>query len=180
MTCIVGVEDGGRVFIGGDSAGVQRGSFSLQIRTDPKVFQMGEMVFGFTSSFRMGQLLRFSLKLPRQGKKDDYQYLCTDFINSVKKCLKRGGFATVEKGAESGGTFLMGYRGRLYSVYNDYQVGSVACGYNACGCGADYALGSMYATSGVMRDSRKRITMALQAVSQFSAGVAPPFTIIST
>ena len=61
MTCIVGLVHEGVVYIGGDSAGV--GGMSLTVRADEKVFQNGEFLMGFTTSFRMGQLLRYSLKL---------------------------------------------------------------------------------------------------------------------
>jgi ATP-dependent protease HslVU (ClpYQ) peptidase subunit len=62
MTCIVGMVENGKVYIGGDSAGVS--GFDYHIREDQKVFQNGDMIFGFTSSFRMGQLLQYSLKIP--------------------------------------------------------------------------------------------------------------------
>ena len=50
------------MYIGGDRAGVA--GLSLTVRADEKVFQNGEFLMGFTTSFRMGQLLRYSLKPP--------------------------------------------------------------------------------------------------------------------
>ena len=47
MTCIVGLEHNGAVWIGGDSAGVDN-SLGIQTRDDRKVFQIGEAVIGFT------------------------------------------------------------------------------------------------------------------------------------
>lgn len=41
MTCIVGVAEGGKVWIGGDSAGVDSGNYSLTVRADRKVFRNG-------------------------------------------------------------------------------------------------------------------------------------------
>ena len=71
MTCIVAWLEDEKICIGGDSAGVA--VYNMQIRADEKVFKNGEMVFGFTSSFRMGQLLRFSLILPpKKENQDDY------------------------------------------------------------------------------------------------------------
>jgi len=63
MTCIVGIQHDGRVYIGGDSAGVA--GYSITSRADAKVFTVGPYVMGFTSSFRMGQLLRYGLKAPK-------------------------------------------------------------------------------------------------------------------
>ena len=39
MTCIVGIADGAKVWIGGDSAGVA--GWSLTVRADEKVFAVG-------------------------------------------------------------------------------------------------------------------------------------------
>jgi hypothetical protein len=55
MTCIVGLRQGGKVFIGGDSAGIS--GWDVTVRADPKVFLSGPYAMGFTSSFRLGQLL---------------------------------------------------------------------------------------------------------------------------
>ncbi len=61
---IAGIADprSGRVYIGGDSAGT--GSSQQIIRSDSKVFFNGACLFGCTSSFRMLQLLRYSLEIP--------------------------------------------------------------------------------------------------------------------
>ena len=40
MTCIVGLVHGGKVYMGGDSAGV--GGYCLTVRADEKVFRNGE------------------------------------------------------------------------------------------------------------------------------------------
>lgn len=87
MTCIVGYLNGGKVFMGGDSAGTA--GYSQTIRADEKVFVKNKMIFGFTSSFRMGQLLRYSFEIPKHPKeKSDYEYLVTDFISAVKNVIK--------------------------------------------------------------------------------------------
>lgn len=69
MTCIVGLVDQGNVWIGGDSAGV--GGYDLMLRADQKVFRNGDFLMGFTSSFRMGQLLRYKLSPPKLHSDDD-------------------------------------------------------------------------------------------------------------
>jgi hypothetical protein len=82
MTCIVGLEHQGKVYIGADSAGVQ--GYNVTCRSDEKVFQNKDFILGFTSSFRMGQLLRYSFNPPTQpANKDDMHYLATDFITAV-------------------------------------------------------------------------------------------------
>lgn len=182
MTCIVGLEhDNGMVSIGGDSAGVN-GSLDIRIRTDEKVFINGPMIFGFTSSFRMGQLLRYSLTIPEQlgSEKDDYKFMCTTFIDAARKCLKDGGYATVKNGVDEGGFFLVGYRGKLYRVESDFQVGRSVRPFDAVGCGEQYAMGAMLMIVDLTPiPPKERIERALNAAASLSAGVAPPFFVLS-
>jgi hypothetical protein len=44
------------------------------------------------------------------------------------------------------GPFLVGVRGCLFEVGEAYQVGELAAGYSAVGCGAEIALGALHAT----------------------------------
>lgn len=181
MTCIVGLEHEGKVYIGGDSAGVN--GWTMMVRADEKVFTNGPFVMGFTSSFRMGQLLRFALHVPSRAEDqaDDYEFMCTTFIEAVRKCLKDGGFAKVENGVDSAGVFLVGYRGRLYYVDVDFQVGRAASGYSACGCGDEIALGALAVTSGAFAlDPEQRVRRALEAAQAHSAGVRGPFHIMES
>lgn len=176
MTCIAGLVHKGKVYIGGDSAGVY--GLGLVVRSDEKVFRRGEFLMGFTSSFRMGQLLRFSLECKQQTDKDDYAFMCTKFIDAVRACLKAGGYATMKDGAESGGGFLVGYRGSLYEVCSDYQVGILADGYAAIGCGEAIAQGSLYSTAKM--PPKQRILTALRAAERHSAGVRGPFLVMES
>lgn len=174
MTCIVGLIDNGTVLMGGDSAGVD--GLSLVVRRDPKVFQNGGFLIGYTSSFRMGQLLAhaFTPPTPREGQ-DVFAFMVTDFVDALRTCFKDGGYATRKNDVEEGGTFLVGFRDRLFHIEDDYQVGEAADPFTACGCGQDVALGSLHSTTG--RDPHDRIQMALNAAERFSAGVRGPFVV---
>jgi len=174
VTCIVGLVDNGTVYIGGDSAGVA--GYDLTVRKDEKVFINGSFIFGFTSSFRMGQLLRYKFKPPyRVPDMTIEEYMCTTFIDGVRSCLKDGGFARTENGEESAGTFIVGHNGRLFVIDSDFQVGESIHTFAAVGCGAQAALGAMYATMNL--DPEDRIRIALEAAEQFNAGVRRPFVI---
>jgi ATP-dependent protease HslVU (ClpYQ) peptidase subunit len=172
MTCIVGTVEDGKVFIGGDSAGV--GGYSLTVRADRKVFKNGDFVLGFTSSFRMGQLLHHAFTPPKRHPDTDIdKFMVTDFVNGVRDCLKTGGYAERSNEVETGGIFLVGYAGRLFRIDSDYQVGESADGYDAAGCGEDIARGALYANpSGKPLD---RLKIALEAAERFSAGVRGPY-----
>ena len=173
MTCIVGIAQLGRVYIGGDSAGVS--GLDLRIRRDEKVFVNGDFVFGCTTSFRMIQLLRYKLDPPlRHPSMDVMAYMSTTFIDAVRQTLKDGGFAGKSNEVESGGTFLVGHAGRLFSIHSDYQVAENADRFDACGCGEAYALGSLFNTNFEQTISERLFT-ALTCAAHFSAGVVGPF-----
>lgn len=178
MTCIVGLIEKETVYIGGDSAGVQ--GYEIKTRQDEKVFKKDNMIFGFTSSFRMGQLLRYNFTIPdHDPRKDDFEYLCTDFIDALTECFTKKGYAKITSNQVSGGTFLLGYKGHLYAIYNDFQVSKVFNTYDACGCGEPYALGALRATENSKMAPKKRIELALSVAAHFSAAVRPPFTVVS-
>jgi ATP-dependent protease HslVU (ClpYQ) peptidase subunit len=173
MTCIVGLVDNGEVYIGGDSAAVYKETLSMTIRADEKVFKNGEYIIGCTTSFRMIDLLRYKLSLGLKSYGvSDTRHMATAFIDAVRKCFNDNGFGTPSEG----GGFLVGYHGNLYSIAPDFQVGLASCGYDAVGCGADIALGAMFACK--EKDPIKRINVALRAASTFSAGVRPPFHVV--
>lgn len=174
MTCIVGLIHDGKVYIGGDSAGVA--GTNIQNRKDIKVFKNGPFVMGFTTSFRMGQLLHYTLKVDEKikPKQDVMEYMVKTFIPTVQKCLKDGGWVSDGK---QGGNFLVGFKGRLFEIQSDYQVAEIQEEYNAVGCGEFYAKGSLYSNSHI-EDPRERVHNALEAAAHFSSGVCGPFNII--
>ncbi|HYC03905.1 MAG TPA: hypothetical protein VED40_11450 [Azospirillaceae bacterium] len=174
MTCIVGLVDGGNVWMGGDCAGVA--GLDISLRADTKVFRNGGFLIGFTSSFRMGQLLRFRLQPPpRRPDVDLFRYMVCDFVESVRATLKEGGFAHRSNDVETGGFFLVAAEGRLFSIQDDYQVSEFTRGFHAIGCGATYALGALHNSRDLPAEARVR--KALETAEHFSGGVRGPFTI---
>ena len=176
MTCIVGITDGKTVHLGGDSASV--GGMSISRTLHPKVFQNGPYVIGYTSSFRMGQLLEFG-EIPKPTKperKNLYRFMVTRFVPAIREIFKEGGFLKVESSVEEGGTFLVGLRGELFIVDDDFQVQQKPEHFTACGCGTAIALGALYVAND--KDLKVRLQSALEAAEQFSAGVRGPFHFI--
>ena len=178
MTAVAGLVHDGEVWIGADSAGVS-GS-SLAVRADHKAFRNGPYVFGFTTSFRMGQLLRYRLDPPVPGWGEDlHGFMCTAFADAVRDCLKAGGWAEKDKDREAGGNFLAGVNGRLFEVFSDYQVAEREDPFTATGCGEDFLLGSLHTTEGLGWPPEKRLLAALEAAERYSTGVQGPFRIVS-
>ena len=177
MTCIVGLVHDGRVYMGADSAGVA--GLDMTVRKDRKIGMVGPMALGFTTSFRMGQLLLHGFSPPRFHPGDDpYAFLLGQFVDAVRDRFKTGGFTKIDGGREDGGTFLIGLAGRLFSMEADFQIGEAADGFDACGCGQAYARGALSVTAG--RPPEERLSAALSAAERFSAGVRAPFNFVTT
>ena len=180
MTCIVAIRDGGNVILGGDSASVA--GYDVRIIARPKVFVRGDLAIGYTDSFRMGQLLETKLEVPRDGFRD----LVDELPDAVRKCFGDGGYKETDKGREEGGTFLVGWKGRIFHIGSDFQVNERAEYFDACGCGEQYARGFLCAVYG---DSVPLFSIggqmmiyeanrALECAARFSAGVRGPFSFV--
>jgi ATP-dependent protease HslVU (ClpYQ) peptidase subunit len=183
MTCIVGLVHNGVTYIGGDSLGSN--SWSKTLRRDRKVFKLKDTdnaILGYTSSFRMGQLLMYATGLidKRDEPNIKHEYIVTKFIPNVINLFESGGYSRTKSGEKEGGTFLFGYKDKLYKIASDFQVGESMHSYDACGSGEDFALGSLYTTEGIGLTPEERIHTALRAANTFAVGVEPPFYIINT
>jgi hypothetical protein len=119
-------------------------------------------------------LLGYKFAPPEQSQKDTVErYINTAFIDSLRQTLKDGGFSNTTNGVESAGEFLVGYRGRLFRICGDYQVGELLVNFDSVGCGAPYALGALHATVG--QPAAERLSIAMKAAEACSVGVRAPF-----
>ena len=174
MTCIVGLVVGDDVYIGADA--ISSNGITKHSITTPKVFRCGEFAIGYTTSFRMGQLIQFHLPVrPQPAGQDDFAYMVTEVAEAVRVLLKDRGFAEVNSNRERGGQFLIGYRGKLYEIHSDYAVFAHEELW-AVGSGEEVALGAMAAL--VDMKPRKRIKRALEIAAHYVPTVQGPFTIL--
>lgn len=177
MTCIVGVATPNGVVLGGDSLGSS--GWDSTERKDPKVFKLSrEVACGFTSSYRMGQILRFHVELPPVGR-DEYAWAVKDFIPAIRAAFKEHGYAQIDNSVESGGVFLLAVRKRLFRVDSDFQVGEPVAPFEACGCGEGYALGALHVL-GNSGTPRQRVKRSLEAAARFSNGVGGALKFVET
>lgn len=178
MSCIVGLINKNKVYMGADSAG--SAGWGLSIRIDRKIFLKSQFIMGFTSSYRMGQILQYELTLPEQPDgMEIFEYMVTCFVKSIRDAFKDGGFAKIENSQESCGQILVGYKSRLFTIDADYQVVENLKPFAAIGCGSMVALGALDATSPRL-DPKERIILALSASESWNNGVRAPFHILST
>lgn len=178
MTLIVGLVHEQQVYLAADSCGSNGHTYSLNAQ--PKLFVTGKFRGGYTSSFRMGQLLTFSFQpAARTEGQELMAYLVGPVVDSIRGCLKNGGYARCDSGEESGGTFLLSTEGRLFTVQGDYSVLENSAGYAACGSGTDYALASLHTTGQLPNlPPLERLHLALQAAERHVTTVRGPFWLL--
>lgn len=176
MTCIVALKNNGVVYMGADNAGVDEDF--IERRTDLKLCVVDKFLIGFTSSFRMGQLLAYTFTPPSPPEDGDlFAYMVRDFVPAVMNCFQRGGFLDRTEGTDRGGQFLVAIRDRLFAIYENFQVGEPASGYYSLGSGAPTALGALYANED---EPYPRLYTALAAAAEFTASVRGPFVYATT
>ncbi len=176
MTCIIGLAENNKGYIGGDSASAASNSWTVRATIIEKVFRWPPFIFGCSTSFRMIQLLHYGLKdLPEQDYSNNMAYMVNVFVGHIRRLFKEEGFSKIDDNEETGGEFLVGYRNKLYLIGPDFQVNGNQDGLDAIGCGARFALGAMRALSHLL--PKERILKSLEIAAYFSGGVLPPFVI---
>jgi ATP-dependent protease HslVU (ClpYQ) peptidase subunit len=182
MTCIVAIAQNGTVYMGSDHAASDDKSGWIMSRKEPKVFKVGQYGVAFTDSFRMGQILQYNWSPPKYTPTKTNsgldKFMRTKFIDSVKVAFKDHGFGDIGGSDEdTGGVFIVGLEGRIFVVDEDFHVGENVVNYMAEGSGGMFALGALHATKN-QKNPKMRLKLALEAASEFSMSVAPPFTYI--
>lgn len=194
MTCVVGIVRDGAVYLGADSTASD--GWSSQPRRDLKLFRLRAtaadpwLAIGFTTSYRMGQVLRYSLPIldllatvtPDVAGDRAHEWAVREFVPAARKTLKDAGYVKVEHARETSGNFLLALGAHLFEVESDWQVGWPARVYSAVGCGAKYAEGALHALTGGGSSHSTGYLMraALRAAEHHSAGVGGPFTYVDT
>ena len=179
MTCIVGLIEGKKVWLGGDSAAA--GPNVISTVSHSKVFKSGVCLIGYTASFRLGDLLEFAVEPKDQrGVMIDRSVLVKQFVPMLQTILEEGKFQVIkDEQAESGGAFLIATPSGLFEVQEDYSVLQHAEPYTAIGSGFSYATGALHALCRVRLPAREKVKRALDAAAYHCPTVRPPYTIKS-
>lgn len=177
MTCVVGMADKGKVYIGTDSLGIC-GS-EVQIRADKKPFKNGPFIFGCAGSFRVLQLLQYVFVTPKHPDRMGLMsYMVGPFTKALRECFNFNGVDPNQVFAGPS-AFLTGYQGRLFVVYTDYQIGETHNGFAAVGSGALPALGALEILHKQKMSTPVKLKRALEAASKYVATVRGPFHVQS-
>ena len=174
MTCIVALEVDGDVIMACDSGESYAGR--LMQEDNSKIFCVKDLMFGVSGYSRASNLLEHSLVLPENERESDMQYLSLDAAQAISECLNNGKLAKNDNGEEdSQTTILIGYKGKVYFMAQNYSVSRYSCGYFAIGSGADYALGAIHAMLESEQASEEWIALkAVEAACKFSDSCMEP------
>lgn len=182
MTCIIAIKDeNGDVWLGGDKMGSNGNT--RRIYKDPKVFQVGNFAFGYTSSFYMGQLLKYHWTQPVRTihQTDDDEYIFKDVMFSLKNLFVKNKFGIEQDpNYHEGqfGNFLMIYKGRIFEVQGNMSILEVDS-FNSVGCGEQVAKGAVSALLlNTNLNCHDIIKESMFIVSQHSCGVSTECDII--
>lgn len=182
MTCIIGVEHDGVVYMGADSIGLN--GWGKDVIAQQKIFVRGNLIFACAGSPRMAQIIRYltPINFLRQSAGDDEEYLVTHVIETIRMSLREHGYTSTENGQEQGASFLMGYNGKVYEVQNAYQLCRSSRKMCAMGVGDSYALGALYSTLNQFETwTETAITEAMKhamaTAETLCSGVAGPFFV---
>ena len=175
MTCIIGLQEDGIAYIGADSASAS--SWETRSSAIQKVFRCGEYIIGYTTSFRMGQILQHNINYPVCDEPTE-EFMVKEFVEIVRKGLKDFGYAHIESNEETSGQFIVGVKGRIFEIGSDYQVGHTLDGILSVGVGYPFALGAMKSLQFMYPIDR--IMHALEVSEYFSGSVKSPFTVLKT
>ncbi len=175
MTCGIGIVDTESVWLAADSAASCLSSGEIYTLKTAKVFQRGPYGFAYTTSYRLGQILRYETELPEPPDVDLERFMATEFVRVIRRSFEDAGFVG---GLGEHGSILVGVRGALFAIGAELQVGWPATPYAAVGCGRHIAYGALYALEGSGKPARERALVALRAAQKFSPAVREPFNFV--
>lgn len=175
MTCVVGIETEGIVWLGGDSSCLDVEGDAVVTQRGSKVFKKGDFVIGFAGSFQVGSFLRHKVPFPKVVSE---QTLST----TIQMAFERADIKKVS-GTETWEA-LIGYRDKLYVVQNDFYVYRHSRPYMAIGAAAavSVAMGSFRTLERLGGDlsGRAQLKFVLETAEEFSANVRKPWRYTST
>ncbi|EON7974069.1 hypothetical protein HI146_RS28735, partial [Escherichia coli] len=194
MTCIIAHTDGVSSFIAGDKLGSN--GFTKTVQTEPKVFEKEfiklhddgltrtkeVMALGYTTSFRMGQLLNYNLNLPEQDASQTFsQYLVLKVIPIIRQMFKEEWGARDASQDVGGGQFIILHNHTIYEVQEDFSVLQPKTRITAVGSGTYHAIAAMQAYIEVENESKKplheRIKSIFKIVSDNVTSVSEEFDV---
>ena len=170
MSCVVGLIQNGKIFLGSDSQATTPDGERRPIKTI-KVFRNKKYLIGYTGSVRAGQIL--------QEKYFEAPDDIFELPDAIREHLSTKGTLLVndEQAQMQNMNLLIAYEGNLYEILADFQLNEVSGSCTAIGTGASYAMGSLHTTNKLMLSPEERVTAALEAACEYEITCGLPTEI---
>lgn len=178
MTCIVGIAQDGKVYMGGDSAMTDDSTRVSMLM--PKVFIRGEYIIGYAGNARFGKILQHNIKYPSIPANVNNSEKLDAFVNGIliKEIKSQMNTLNLEKEEKEEFSVLLGIRGHIFEFQQDWAIYELLANYNAIGSGGLVAMGSLYTTE-AWKSPEKRVRVALEAAARYCPSVGEPLDILS-
>lgn len=181
MTCIVACIENGKAYIAGDRMGSD--TFSKMESKRAKVFKKNGFLFGYTTSFRMGQIIEYSFEIPERGYDEplDY-YIYTKFVNSLRKCFDKNGFGGTDSKnntGDVGGSFIFIVDNRIFEMQDDFAILEHSTNFCSVGAGQFHAIAAMEALKHTNMKPKEKLRESIRIASKFVVSVSETCDIIS-
>lgn len=143
----------------------------------PKLWRFGEALIGFSGSGSAMNAVRFRMTMPEHAEDEtDEHYMTVKFVDALREAVGAAGRRKKENDLESAKTWLLvGYRGLLWRVYDDFCVAAYDRDYDAVGAGEDFAYGVLHALKDSDRSPKDVLTAALDAACEHSPYCIAPY-----
>jgi len=168
MTCIVGIQNDKGCWIGTDS--FSGSADSKGIMKEGKFVRCGKFTIGYTTSFRMAQIIDNLNKKPKT---------IYEFCEVIRDALKEKGFSEIDNNKEIGGTMIVSDGIEMWHVGSDFAYTQDSRNLYAIGSGYAYALGAMFVTRNEYPKQSEdwMLRAGLQVASECIPTVISPFHI---
>lgn len=183
MTCIVGLECLDGAVIAGDYCGSD--GFTYQTVVPSKVFKHSQMLYGYTSTFRFGQIIEHILDdntlYPPTEPEQTYRWLVKTFVPKIRQVFKNEDYS-IERGCNA----VLVVNGQVWELQNDLSVLRNDAGLVVVGSGVYHAQSSILTqllihhrnTKPTMDEAEKIIELAYNVTASFVSSVSSKVEMI--
>lgn len=170
MSCIVGLIQNGRAYMGCDGLATTTDGEIRPVIAN-KIIENGPYLIGYTGNIRTGQVIKSRYFTPPEDIEDLPDALRNLFME--KGCIS----TSDEETQATQANFLIIFNHKLYEILIDFQLNEISGDFSSIGAGSSYAFGSLFSTKNI-KDGKKRVMLALKAAREYCAHVGEPFTIV--
>lgn len=146
MTCIILIIDSKRMYLGADMQGTDS---TFHADYQDKIFHRGELLIGVSGSYAIGNSLRYRVKIPKLDKDFQTPNQIRDYVHrrlwrQIKETLTEDDLIASEDGElKIGGCILIGIRGMIFVIQEDFAILEPRTPYYSIGSGNPYGFATM-------------------------------------